>query len=149
MTGDTGPVRCCRSRGRPRITRLLREGLAPRCYAPQCCRNEGNEAVSLLSEEIELLKLVDLEGLEQEEAAAALGVSRKTAWRDLHEARKKVADALVNGKTIAIAGCRRRREGLCPRPDEGGGPENDSMPCPKLQPFAISAARDPQAASRP
>jgi uncharacterized protein len=70
--------------------------------------------VILLPEEVEVLNLVDLQGLEQGAAAGALGVSRKTAWRDLHEARRKVADALVNGKTIGIAGCARRQHGLCP-----------------------------------
>jgi Fe2+ or Zn2+ uptake regulation protein len=44
-----------------------------------------------------------------------LGVSRKTAWRDLHEARRKIADALVSGKGIEITGCRIAAEGRCPR----------------------------------
>jgi predicted DNA-binding protein (UPF0251 family) len=117
-----------RCRGRPRVRRHIASGHSPRCYAPQCLPSEGSEAVSLLPEEVEILKLVDLEGMEQEEAAARLGVSRKTAWRDLHSARKKVADALVNGKTLEVTGCARKREGHCPRwnldlcPKRGGGP---------------------------
>ena len=71
--------------------------------------------ISLQPEEIELIRLIDLEGLEQEEAATRLGVSRKTAWRDLHETRKKIADALINGKGIEIAGCQRVAEGRCPK----------------------------------
>ena len=47
-------------------------------------------------------------------------ISRKTLWRDLHEARRKVADALVHGKTIRIVGCGRRGEEGCP--DDEGGP---------------------------
>ena len=62
-----------------------------------------------------LIRLIDLEGLEQEEAAEKLGVSRKTAWRDLHEARRKIADALVNGKGIEMAGCQKAAEGRCPK----------------------------------
>ena len=69
----------------------------------------------LQPDEIELIRLIDLEGLEQEEAAEKLGVSRKTAWRDLHEARRKIADALVNGKGIEMAGCTRAAEGRCPK----------------------------------
>ncbi len=61
--------------------------------------------VTLYPEEIAVLKLVDLEGLSQEDAAGVLGVSRKTAWRDLHEARYKVADALANGKMIKVSCC--------------------------------------------
>jgi len=33
-----------------------------------------------------------------------MGVSRKTLWNDLHRARKKVTNALVNGYTIRIEG---------------------------------------------
>ena len=62
-----------------------------------------------------MLKLIDVEGLEQEEAASVLGVSRRTVWRDLHAARKKVADAIISGKVIEIAGCLRASKGLCPR----------------------------------
>ncbi len=66
-------------------------------------------------DEIELIRLIDLEGLLQEEAAEKLGVSRKTAWRDLHEARRKIADALVNGKGIEMTGCKKAAEGHCPK----------------------------------
>ncbi len=78
----------------------------PGCYAPVCPRIKATvEMVSLFPEEIAVLRLVDLEGLSQEDAAGILGVSRKTAWRDLHDARHKVADALVNGKMIRVSCC--------------------------------------------
>ena len=83
-----------------------------RCFGPLCGRPD--EVVVILPEEVEALRLVDLSGLAQEEAARPLGNSRKTLWRDLPEARAKVADALVNGKTIRIAGCGREREEGCP-----------------------------------
>ncbi len=103
-----------RRRGRPRVQRTIEGEGTYRCYAPLCSPHEERGTVVLLPEEVEVLRLVDLQGLEQEEAAAVLGVSRKTAWRDLHKARRKVADALVNGKTIGIAGCDRRKFGSCP-----------------------------------
>jgi predicted DNA-binding protein (UPF0251 family) len=87
-----------------------------RCFGPLCGRPD--EVVVILPEEVEALRLVDLSGLEQEEAARTLGISRKTLWRDLHEARAKVADALVNGKTIRIAGCGREREEGCPEDED-------------------------------
>ena len=86
-----------------------------RCYAPQCSPNEQEEIVSLLPKELAVLDLVDLQGLEQEQAAAALGVSRKTIWRDIHEAHRKVADALLHGKALEIGGCLRRQKGICPK----------------------------------
>jgi uncharacterized protein len=108
-------VNACPRRGRPRLRRIINEASESRCYKPCCYPEEEGEGISLLPDEIELIRLIDLEGLEQEEAAEKLGVSRKTAWRDLHEARRKIADALVNGKGIQMSGCRKAAEGLCPK----------------------------------
>ena len=105
----------CPRRGRPRVRRIIEGTGESCCYEPRCCPHEDGIVISLNPEEIELIRLVDLEGLEQEEAAAKLGVSRKTAWRDLHETRKKIADALVNGKGIEMSGCRKAAEGQCPK----------------------------------
>ena len=109
-----------RGRGRPRVPRSI-EG-DPRhflCYGPLCRRIDGKDAiVTLYPEEIEIIRLIDLAGLNQESAASEVGVSRKTLWRDLHEARRKIADALVNGKTIHIAGCGFEKAGECPEIDE-------------------------------
>ena len=55
-------------------------------------------------EELEAIRLKDLEGLEQSECAEKMEVSRPTFQRILLSAREKVADSLVNGKTILIEG---------------------------------------------
>ena len=55
-------------------------------------------------DELEALRLCDLLGLSQEEAGVRMGVSRGTVQRLLSSARAKVADALVHGKAITIAG---------------------------------------------
>ena len=60
--------------------------------------------IILRLEEVEAIRLVDLEGLDQEAAAMEMGVSRKTLWNDLKSARKKVATALVNGYAMRIEG---------------------------------------------
>lgn len=52
--------------------------------------------------ELEAIRLVDLEGLSQEEASVRMGISRRTFWSDLRSARVKVATALVNGRPIRI-----------------------------------------------
>ena len=62
------------------------------------------EAVSLSLEEFESIRLRDLEGLEQEECAEQMRISRPTFHRVLDSARKKLADALVNGKALQIEG---------------------------------------------
>ena len=61
-------------------------------------------ASSILIEpaEVEALRLVDLEGLSQEEAGKEMGVSRGTVWRLLQSARKKVAEALTEGRPLII-----------------------------------------------
>lgn len=53
--------------------------------------------------ELEALRLVDLEGLSQEEAGTRMGVSRGTVWRLLQEARRKTALALTEGRRIQIS----------------------------------------------
>ena len=55
-------------------------------------------------EELEAIRLKDLEGLEQGECAEKMEVSRPTFQRILLSAREKIADSLVNGKIIHIEG---------------------------------------------
>ncbi len=55
-------------------------------------------------EEWEAIRLKDLEGLEQEECAQKMRVSRPTFQRILLSARQKLADSLINGKAIRIEG---------------------------------------------
>jgi predicted DNA-binding protein (UPF0251 family) len=53
--------------------------------------------------EVEALRLVDLEGLSQEEAGTKMGVSRGTIWRLLQSARRKVAQALTEGRSLTVS----------------------------------------------
>ena len=62
------------------------------------------EEVQLSVEELEALRLKDLEGMEQEEAAELMGVSRPTFQRILEQAHSKVAESLVRGKALRIEG---------------------------------------------
>ncbi len=64
-------------------------------------------------EELEAVRLKDLEGLEQEECAAKMEVSRPTFQRILISAREKITDSLVNGKTLKIEGGNFTRN-ICP-----------------------------------
>jgi len=102
-----------RGRGRQRVKRNIDPSARYRCFAPVCRENSECDSVFLRHDEIELLKLIDLDGLNQEEAAAILGVSRKTVWRDLHEARYKIADAVVNGKSMKILECDANSDEIC------------------------------------
>jgi len=62
------------------------------------------EEVVLTVDELEALRLSDLEGLYQEAAADQMNVSRQTFGRIVSVARKKVAEALVVGKAVRIEG---------------------------------------------
>ena len=62
------------------------------------------EEILLSVEEAEAIRLRDLEGLEQEECARKMLISRPTFHRVLGSARKHLADALLNGKAIRIEG---------------------------------------------
>jgi predicted DNA-binding protein (UPF0251 family) len=62
------------------------------------------DRTSLAVDELEALRLKDLDGLDQEKAAAAMNVSQPTFHRILESAHNKTADALVNGKAIRIEG---------------------------------------------
>lgn len=55
-------------------------------------------------EELEAIRLKDLEGYEQEECAQKMEVSRPTFQRILNAARAKIADSLINAKAIRIEG---------------------------------------------
>lgn len=55
-------------------------------------------------EELEAIRLKDLEGLDQSECAEKMEVSRPTFQRILLSARETIADSLVNGKMIHIEG---------------------------------------------
>ncbi|NLW56857.1 MAG: DUF134 domain-containing protein [Firmicutes bacterium] len=64
-------------------------------------------------EELEALRLKDLEGLEQESCAEQMEISRQTFQRILSEAREKVADSLIHGKALRIEGGNYTRN-ICP-----------------------------------
>ena len=52
--------------------------------------------------ELEALRLVDLEGFSQEEAGKKMGISRGTVWRLLQNARRKVVQAITEGRPLRV-----------------------------------------------
>lgn len=71
-------------------------------YKPAGIRMRDIEEVVLEADEMEAIRLANLEGMYQEEAAEAMGVSRQTFGRIIASANRKLADSLVNGKAIRI-----------------------------------------------
>jgi predicted DNA-binding protein (UPF0251 family) len=62
------------------------------------------EEVGLTVEEVEAVRLKDVEELQQEDCAQRMHISRPTFHRVLGSARRKIADALINGKAMRIEG---------------------------------------------
>lgn len=62
------------------------------------------EEVVLSIEEAEAIRLKDLEGLDQEESARRMRISRPTFQRVLESGRRKMAEALAEGKAIRVEG---------------------------------------------
>ncbi|ETA67549.1 MAG: uncharacterized protein PWQ51_1294 [Methanolobus sp.] len=91
-------------RGRPKAPRRIECSPDVLYFKPRGVPLKELETVALAIEELEALRLADLEGLQQEEAAISMGISRRAFWQDLQNARRKVALALIEGKAIEITG---------------------------------------------
>jgi len=89
---------------RPRKYRRIASEFGISFFGPKGIPMHDLEMTALSHEEVESLRLTDLEGLYQEEAAQEMGVSRATFGRTLTSARRKLADALINGKGLQVAG---------------------------------------------
>ena len=84
------------------------------------------QEVSLGLDELEALRLADLENLSHEEVGEMMKVSRATAGRILAEARRKTATALVHGWAIRVEGgaietVPNEARGKCDFPGRGRG----------------------------
>jgi predicted DNA-binding protein (UPF0251 family) len=90
----------------PRPRRCRRVGHLPQSsyYKPRGVPLSMLEHVNLTVDELEAIRLADLEGLYQEDAAKLMNVSRQTLGRILESAHMKIADALVHGKALSIEG---------------------------------------------
>lgn len=74
------------------------------------------EEIVLGLDELEAMRLTDLEGLYQADAAEQMGVSRQTIGNILNSAHRKLAEALLKGKALRIG------------PHQDGEPVSDCLP---------------------
>src|SRR4030042_15614 len=90
----------------PRPRHCRRVGQLPQAnyYKPRGIPLSVLEEVTLTVDEFEAIRLTDLEGLYQADAAEKMNISRQTLGRILESAHKKIADALVHGKALLIKG---------------------------------------------
>ena len=71
-------------------------------FIPQGCEASGS--VNLTYDEYEVIRLLDHRQMTQEQCAERMGISRPTVTRIYDEARRKVADMLVNSRSLTISG---------------------------------------------
>lgn len=88
----------------------------PRKWRKVCCLPESNRFgplntsihrehfVTMTIDEYETIRLIDLEGFTQEECASKMNIARTTVQGIYNDARKKLAESLVNGKVLRIEG---------------------------------------------
>lgn len=88
------PFKCRRVRCR------IKENFFKPCGIPF----ENLEEIQLTVDELEAIRLADLQELYQEEAAEKMGISRQTFGNIIKSAHKKIADFLINAKLLKIEG---------------------------------------------
>ncbi len=103
---NNGAIIQCRKgmKPMPRPTRCRQIGQLPmyRSFSPDDM--EVTDTVAMTVDEYEVIRLLDHEGLNQEECASRMNVSRTTVTAIYESARTKMADMLVNGRRLLIVG---------------------------------------------
>ena len=73
-------------------------------FGPLDLQEDVDNEVSMTVDEYETIRLIDLEGFTQEECSKQMNIGRTTVQGIYFEARKKIAESLVNGKVLLIEG---------------------------------------------
>ena len=132
------PPKCRRVEFLPQVTK----------FKPMGVPGWQLEEVVLTVEELEAIRLKDQEGLEQEDCAQRMEISRPTFHRIITAARAKVAEALIEGKALCISGgtfrvaAGRFRCGVCQHDwhQESLEPGSD-LSCPQCESGQVSRER--------
>ncbi|MFA7673762.1 MAG: DUF134 domain-containing protein [Clostridia bacterium] len=87
-------------------------------FGPLDSPADMTDTVNMTIDEYETIRLIDLDGLTQEESASQMNISRTTVQGIYDGARRKLAESLVNGKVLRIEGgeyqlCDGKGNGCC------------------------------------
>ncbi len=91
-----------KAKGRPKKVRFIANMPKTSQFSPRGRPGRPDE-VELTLDQLEAIKLADLQALDQTAGAKSLGISRPSFGRILRSARLRIADAIVNGKIIRIS----------------------------------------------
>ncbi len=89
---------------RPKKNRIVFEPPIFTEFKPVGIANKLLDRVVLTLDEYEAFRLTDYLGMSHEEAAEEMEISRSTFTRLIEKTRKKIAELIVNGKSLAIDG---------------------------------------------
>ena len=99
------PRKCRKVCSMPAYTVFGPETVGTDNQCADCHENAFSEkAVMMTVDEYETVRLIDKEGFSQEECSRYMNVARTTVQSIYNKARKKIAEALVEGKTLVIRG---------------------------------------------
>jgi len=87
---------------RPCIRRRVRGKPNSSYFKPSGIRMIELDEIILSLSEFEAIRLIDFNGIEQGKAGKQMNISQPTLSRVLKSARKKISDAIINGKAIKI-----------------------------------------------
>lgn len=87
----------------PRPRKRRRVCSHPRCTSFRPCEGSG-EGVLMALDEYETIRLIDFEGLTQEQCAVQMEIARTTVQSIYTSARKKLAQCIVQGRPLQIGG---------------------------------------------
>ena len=97
-----------RGRGRPQFQRKIMKIPKSRAFIPiepSKKTDLANAPIFLYLDELEAIRLVDSEGLSQDQAGLSMNISRGSIWRLLQSGRKKIIDAIFENREIQICNC--------------------------------------------
>lgn len=94
-------------------------------FGPIDLKIGDNNTVNMTIDEYEAIRLIDLEGFNQEKCAQHMKVARTTVQGIYNSARKKIAEAIIEGKLLFIDGGEYR---IC-----DGSHERCNLPCEKRE----------------
>jgi len=89
---------------RPKQARKISYSPRVSYFKPMIVGFKESKEIVMVSEEIESLRLIEIKGLSQKDAAKSMKISQPTFSRILKSARRNSADAIVLGKAIKIEG---------------------------------------------
>ena len=89
---------------RPYRCRRIRCSPDSNYFKPRGIPIDALEEINLTLDELEAVRLADLESMYQEDAAKKMNISRQTFGNIVNSAHKKIADALLNAKALKIEG---------------------------------------------